>query len=261
MERTANKDENQCTSEGSDKKTKEIHKAPLEFIFLIRGRNCATTIEKCIRSIRRQTYKHWQAVIALDAPTDNSEEITRKLIIDDDRFGLVINEKWHGVCKNLYSIIRYALIAFNPDDNTVGAIVDADDWISKDALQTVANVYRKYPNTLITHGSYRKQSVKRRTKISNPYPKSGNISKLPWRGSHLKCIKWKILKKAKSSWFQHKGKWLQAASDLALMFNSIEISGLHRVRHVHKIIYYWNDHPNKKKRILEKRCERILRNK
>ena len=160
----------------------------------------------------------------------------------------------------MYNIIRYALIAFNPDDYNVGVIVDADDWISKNALKTVEGVFRKNPDIDITYGSYRKQSVKRRTKISNSYPKHGNVRKLPWRGSHLKCIKWKILKKVKQQWFLHKGKWLGAASDLALMFNCIEISGLHRVRHVHKIIYYWNNKPNKKKRTLEKRCEKILRN-
>jgi len=161
----------------------------------------------------------------------------------------------------MYHIIRYTSKTFLPYDSNVGVVVDADDWISKDALRTVEKVFRKHPDALITHGSYKKMSRGRRTKISRPYPKHGNIRKLPWRGSHMKTIKWKILKKARPSWFQHKGKWLGAASDLALMFNCVEISGLNKTKHVYKVIYYWNDNTTKRKRMLEKKCEKVLRNK
>lgn len=226
---------------------------------LIRGRNCARTIEKCIRSIRRQTYPYWKAVISLDVPTDNSVEFTEKIIGADDRFKLSCNAEHLGVCGNMYNILFKALY-FRPGADTFCAIVDADDFIAKDALATVAQVICKEPNVKITHGSYMKLSKKRRTKISNVNIQKGNIRKMPWRSSHLKVINWQILLKgAKAEWFQHKGKWLQAASDLALMFPCIEIAGLENVRHIHKIIYYWNDHVTKKKRALQKKCEKIIR--
>jgi glycosyltransferase involved in cell wall biosynthesis len=261
MESNTREDADKCQSEGDTEKIKKIYNSASTFIFLIRGRNCEKTIEKCLRSIRRQTYPHWIALIVLDAPTDNSEHLIKKLIKDDDRFKLIVNNKNYGVCKNMYYIVRCALKTFNPDDRDIASIVDADDWISKDALKSVANVFKKHSDTYITHGSYKKMSKNRRTKISKPYPKRGNIRKLPWRGSHMKCIKWKIIKQAKPQWFQHNGKWLEAASDLALMFNCVELAGLKRVRHVHKIIYYWNNHTTKKKRRLQKKCEKILRNK
>ena len=229
------------------------------FIFLIRGRNCEKTIGKCIRSIKRQTYPNWKTVISLDAPTDNSLDVAAKIIDDDKRFYLFNNKKNYGVCGNMYLIIRETKMALNPDDKNVAAVVDADDYIGKNALKTIEKVYRKHPETLITHGSYKKMSKGNRTKISRPYPKSGNIRKFPWRGSHLKTFKWKIIKQAKPSWFQHNGKWLQAASDLALMFNCVEIAGLNRVRHIHKVIYYWNDHVTKRKKMLQKKCEKLLR--
>ena len=250
----------------TSKKTRQTssekeHRKAVEIIVLIRGRNCGKTIEKCLRSIRRQTHPYWSAVISLDAPMDNSVEITRNAIHDDYRFFLIVNNKWLGLCHNMYKIIRQTDRTMKPNNDVVAAVIDADDFISKDAFSMVEREYRKHPDTLITYGSYKKMSRKKRTKISRAYPKSGNVRKLPWRGSHLKTIRWKILKQVKPKWFQYKGKWLEAASDLALMFPCIELAGLKRSRHIHKVIYYWNDNMTKRKRAVQKRCEKILRGK
>jgi len=233
----------------------------LRFIVVIRGRNCEKYIAKCIRSLQKQTYTNWQAMIVLDAPTDDSAKVVAS--IQDKPGGPIywtVNTERKGLCHNMYFAIRWAASILHPDNDTVFAMLDADDWLSKTALQKVAHVYRKYPKTLVTHGSYLKRSKGRKTKISNPYPKSGNVRKLPWRGSHLKTMKWKILKHIDYKWFQHKGKWLDAASDLALMFPVIELAGLKHVRHIPDAIYSWRDNtPSKTGRSAQVRCEKILR--
>lgn len=227
---------------------------------LIRGRNCEKSIKKCVRSIRRQTYSRWKAVISLDDPLDNSIEETRIAVADDNRFVILVNSMHNGLCKNMYSIIKSADNLFSPSDRAVALVIDADDFVSKVAFRTVANAFTKDSQVAITHGSYMKMSRSKRTKVSQPYPRKGNIRKLPWRGSHLKAIRWDIIKKAKPKWFQYNGVWLEAASDLALMFNCVESAGgLSRVKHIHRIIYYWNDNVTKKKKVAQRRCERILR--
>lgn len=195
----------------------------------------------------------------MDAPTDNSVEITRKAI--DKKFVLNVNEDRFGLCQNMYWTIKNIKWIFNPEDGTVIGVLDADDWLSKDALKVVARVYRRYPKTGITHGSYKKLSKGGRTRVSRANPKKGNIRKLPWRSSHFKTIRWDVIKKVKPGWFQYKGKWLEAASDLALMFPCIEIAGLENVRFISKIIYYWNNKTTRRKRILQKKCAKILRGK
>jgi glycosyltransferase involved in cell wall biosynthesis len=190
---------------------------------------------------------------------DNSVIVTNAAIKDDSRFVLSTNLNNFGLCRNMYSIIGLTKHVFKPDNDDVAAVVDADDYISKEALATVERVYREHSDTLITHGSYKKISKGRRTKISKPYPRNGDIRKLSWRGSHLKTIKWRIIKQAKPQWFQHGGKWLEAASDLALMFGCIGITGLKKVRHIHKVIYYWNDHVTLRKKRLQRKCEKLLR--
>ena len=226
---------------------------------LIRGRNCSKTIEKCLRSLRRQTYPYWRALVALDAPEDNSVEVTKKILKNDGRFVLVENHVHLGLCHNMFSIISVADWYMKAQNEEVIAFLDSDDFLPKNALAIVERTYRKHPGTLITHGSYVKMSKRRKTRISRPNPKKGNIRRLPWRSSHLKTVKWKILKNMKSGWFIHKGKWLKAASDLAVMFPCIELAGLNRVRFIPNITYYWNDNVTKKKRTIQKKCERILR--
>jgi len=176
----------------------------------------------------------------------------------DHRITVVCNYKWLGLCHNMYNIIKQAEKLLRPRYKDVAVIVDADDWISSLALKKVVPHYKK--GRKITHGSYKKRSKGRRTKISRMHHTSGNIRKMPWRFSHLKTIQWKIIKMAKPEWFRHKGKWLEAASDMALMFPCIEIAGLKNVGYVKDIIYYWNNNPSAKKKALEKKCEKILRN-
>jgi len=200
-------------------------------------------------------------MVVLDAPTDNSANVTRPYVNDkhDKRIRMLINDERKGLCFNMWFSIKFAASILRPTDETIFAFLDADDWLAPEALQKHAKVYRKYPDTLVTHGSYIKVSKSRRTKISKPYPKHGKVRKLPWKGSHLKACKWAVLKHIEPEWFQHKGQWLDAASDLALMFGVIDIAGLEHTRHVHSLVYYWRDHMTKRKAEAQMRCERIQR--
>ena len=159
----------------------------------------------------------------------------------------------------MFCIVADASRLLKPEKDAVAAILDADDYLAKRAFEIVAEKYVRYPEIKITHGSYMKVSKGKRTKVSRAYPKSGDIRKLPWRGSHLKTIKWDVIVWVRMKWFTYRGKWLEAASDLALMFGCVGIVGLGRVKHIHDIIYYWNDNATEKKRIAQKRCEKILR--
>ena len=209
-------------------------------------------------SLLKQTYSNWRAMIVFDNPTDNGPVLARK--ITDKRFSFLINSERKGLCHNMYFSIKFAASLLKPTDNTVFAFLDADDWLAPEALQYVEHAYRKKPDILVTHGSYIKLSKGKKTKISGPYPKKGNVRKLPWRGSHFKTCKWEVLKDIRDDWFQDsKGNWLDAASDLALMWGVIDICGLRRVHHIPQVTYYWNDHMTKDKARKQKRCEAIQR--
>lgn len=233
----------------------------IRFVVVIRGRNCEKYLDKCLHSLEKQTYKNWVAMLVLDDNTDKSHLIANEWRYKDERIAVLRNTTRLGLCQNMHNAIMCASRIWKAVDEDVFSILDADDWLSHKALEKVARVFRKHPKILITHGSYIKLSKGRKTRISRPYPKHGNVRKLPWHGSHAKMIKWRILKHIQEDWFKHKGEWLRAASDLALMFPCIEIAGLKRVRHISRVTYYWNDNVTKDKRIVEIECEKILRHK
>ena len=173
---------------------------------------------------------------------------------------MTVNKKRLGLSKNMYVGISKTATAFRPKNEDVFCILDADDWLSKDALETVAAVYKKHPETLVTYGSYIKESIGRKTKISRPYPKLATVRRYPWRASHLKTMRWKVLKNISKTWFVYKNEWLPAASDVALMLPILELAGLHRCRHISKAIYHWRDNTEfKTNRKLQKKCEKIIR--
>lgn len=261
--RTVEEDQGVLQSQQHDQTSSEesgsLHEEP-RIHTLIRGRNCELFIRKCLNSLKKQTYSNWDALVVLDAPTDNSVPLTGEAIHDlglGDKVKVIVRPSRCGLAYNMYHGIQEV----EGEDNDVLAIVDADDTLYKSAFSAVIKKY-KNPEVWITHGSYIKKSKGRRTKISRPYPEGADVRKHPWRASHLKTMRLHLAKRIPRSAFTHNGEWLGAASDVALMLPALELAGLKRTRFVRKEIYLWRDNTRwKTNRKLQIACEKIVRKK
>lgn len=241
----------------------------IHFHVVIRGCDCEKDIGKTCHSVLMQTHRVWDGILHLDGPNEHAHSAFAIWYRTDRAYGISLRNHPErlGVAGNLWRALEFYFTQIpvwlkhqGPDH--IVAILDGDgDTLPKDALARVAHVYEKYPDTLVTYGSYKKRSKGDRTKISQPYPKGADVRKYPWRASHLKTFRASLLPYVKPEWFQdEKGNWLQAASDVALMLPLMELAGLDRCRHIHEITYVWNDSPvSKAKRALQKRCEAIVR--
>ena len=167
-------------------------------------------------------------------------------------------EKHLGVAGNMWRAIDFVRDFVSDDD--IVAVYDADDMLLKGAIHEVVHAYAKY-GCLATYGSYIKASVGRKTRISQPYDSSANVRKDRWRGSHLKTFRGKLLKHLSEDLFQHEGRYLDAASDLALMIPVLELAGLDRVHHISEPIYHWRDNSDghHSKRKVQLLCEAAVR--
>ena len=207
------------------------------FQVIIRGRNCKKYLSACLKSLIKQSYENWIVTVILDAPTDGSEKTAYKYT--DKRIRVHVNKKHTGVAANLWNGIMLAA----PEVEDVIAILDADDELYENALKTVAKVYDK-GKVLATYGSYYRPDLKRRTKISKSYDKKKSVRKQPWRGSHLKTFKARLIQYLPKEYLKDsKGKWYMASSDIALMIPILELAGLDRTKHVYKCIYKWRMTP------------------
>jgi len=208
--------------------------------FVCRGWRCLQYIDDCVESLQKQTIKDWVAYLIVDAATQGERIKLELLQKEDPRLIGVPIDMRVGVCCNMYCGIGGIT---GIEDEDVVCILDLDDkLLTKKSLETVDDVYRKYPNTLCTYGSFIVSSTGKPHKICKPYPDGVNVRKYKWRASHLKTFKYKVFDRVPQDYFMHKGEWGLAASDLALMYCIIERAGLKNCRFI-KAPIYWYRYP------------------
>lgn len=66
------------------------------FSILIAQYNNGKYFEDCYKSIMAQTYPNWEAIIVDDCSTDDSVEQMRKIVGNDPRFKIFVNEENKG---------------------------------------------------------------------------------------------------------------------------------------------------------------------
>lgn len=99
--------------------------------------NTGKTLNKCLKSIVNQTYKDFEIILVNDCSTDKK---TKQLISDwvksDSRIVLIDKIVNEGVDKARYDAIQVVKGDFL-------TFVDSDDWIEKDALQSLLSISKQ----------------------------------------------------------------------------------------------------------------------
>ncbi len=221
----------------------------------IRGRNCAKYIKRCIKKLHGLKCEDWIATISLDDPKDDSYEIAKKF--ESDKIKVHLQKKHIGLAHNMVKVIELA----GPEDEDVIVVCDADDYLFPGALNELDRAYRDR-DVLATYGSFMLECSGKKSRICKPYPKGANVRKYKWRATHLKSFKYKVFKAIPVEYFRHKGVWIPAASDVALMVPLMERAGMKHCKHLRKVLYFYNN-SNKYSvnRGRQKRYERIIRSK
>lgn len=107
--------------------------------------NASRFIKKCITSILNQTYKNFEVIIINDGSTDNSLNICNRF--KDERIR-IINQKNQGT---IYS----RLMGIKEAKGNYICFIDADDWVTKDYLETLVDTAEKHNVDLVCIKDYR----------------------------------------------------------------------------------------------------------
>lgn len=110
--------------------------------------NSEKYIEKCLKSIKEQTYKNLEIVIVNDGSTDKSKNIIEKICKDDNRF-ILINQRNMGVASAKNKGMDEA-------SGKYIIFIDSDDWIDKDLIEIMKNAADK-ENLDIIFCNYKKE--------------------------------------------------------------------------------------------------------
>ena len=108
--------------------------------------NAIQYLEKCVQSIKSQTYGSWELILIDDESTDGSSELCDKIADDDSRVVVIHNP--HGGTGNA----RNAGLAVMHGEFVY--FVDSDDWLEPDTLEVMLKAMRDNNADIVGCGAF-----------------------------------------------------------------------------------------------------------
>lgn len=200
-------------------------------------------IKKCLNSIYRQNYKQYEVCVIDDCSTRDTHRLKEfiQTYCEDRNWKYMFNNENLGMINSFINGVEY----LNCDDNDILISVDGDDELFNEDVLTLLNNKYDY-KTLLTFGNM--ISVK-----DNEYDFTehkcnrdwDNIAhnKLfrdeSWHYSHLKTFRYKLFKKIDKNDLKRDNKYVKSATDRALMYPMLEMSG-NKFKCISNPLYIYN---------------------
>ena len=200
--------------------------------------NAEKYIEKCLNSLSKQSYKRFQVQVVDDCSSDSSFDIASAICNENKNFKIFRNPRRIGALNNIFNLLNTNI---KEPTKTVDLIIDGDDYLySGDVLNILKEKYTK-TNCLITYGSHISSKGVQGKKYPLFIRKLNLYRKYFWYASHLKTFRHDLwLGLNPKDLLNKNGKFFSVASDLAIMFPLLEMSG-NRQEFVREILYVYND--------------------
>ena len=135
--------------------------------------NASSYIEKCVKSVLKQTYKNIEIILINDGSTDNSLEIIKKISKENEKVKYY-NQKNIGVAKTRNNGIKYS-------SGEYIMFIDNDDYIDSDYVENFVKALDK--DTDYVFGGYRRVDLQGNTIYSKTFknkPWSYYMFVTPW---------------------------------------------------------------------------------
>ena len=199
--------------------------------------NASKYIEKCINSIKSQTFSDYKVFLVDDMSTDDTVKIIEGLIDGDDRFILIKNDEKKFKLRNMDELIMDEEIF---DDEDIIIELDGDDWLfDNNVLNLINEKYTSNKNLWLTNGSFI---------YSNG--RFGFASKVNYQTvrqdvftfSHLRTWKvhlWRQIEE--ESFLDESGNYFTSAADVAYSFPMVEMCGSTHYEFIPQILYVYNE--------------------
>lgn len=199
--------------------------------------NASKYIDKCINSLKNQKFKDFKVFLVDDLSSDNTVEIIKNLIKDDDRFKLVVNSEKKFKLKNMDELIMNENL-FSDEDIIVE--LDGDDWLyNNDVLGFINSKYTKNKNLWLTNGSfvYSNGRMGFSSKVNYKTVRTDNFS-----FSHLRTWKVHLWRQIdEESFIDQNGNYFVSAPDVAYSFPMIEMAGDKHYEFIPEILHVYNE--------------------
>ena len=231
------------------------------FVVLSPVWNAKPWVERCVDSVRRQTYSNIRHIWVDDASTDGTAAVLKQIVRNDD---LLLNAERRYPSYNVWN----ALTNHVREDCLVG-LLDGDDWlIDETAVERMVLEHKACEVVWSAHEVHEYDShgeLVVKPEPDNPLHRmTGNVRTLGWEPTHFFSFKRHRFLQIHTLEFQADDHtWFQAMYDMALSVPLIEMAGWSRCCHIAQPLYAYNrlrpDNDDKVRRTIQQRTADIIR--
>jgi glycosyltransferase involved in cell wall biosynthesis len=208
---------------------------PKQFYVVIPCYNCEEYIGECLESLQKQTFGDWIALVADDCSTDNTAEVVRSHMKNDDRIQLRVGDERDWLMGNTLNGLR--TLEMFPSD--VVAILDGDDWLLETCLEKVWAAHNSGYDFVYTDEEIDGQNHS----IAGPLIASAPVRRQSWRFSQLRSFKRYLFDMLEDETFLDRdGNYFRAAGDLALYMPMAELVGPEKIHFIPELLYHYRVH-------------------
>lgn len=140
------------------------------FSILIANYNNGHFFKDCYASILNQTYANWEVIIVDDASTENSIEIIRQIVGEDNRFKLFENKENKGCGYTKNKCAQQA-------EGEILGFLDPDDALKSNALMIMAEAHSLNKGAAIITSNYELVDLEMNFKEEGKYASSLPLTK------------------------------------------------------------------------------------
>lgn len=207
------------------------------FVVVIPVYNSEAWIEKCVNSVKNQTYKNFDIIVVDDCSTDKTVEILKTLSVN-----YIVNPKHEGKMYNM--VLGAKLASTNSEDILVE--LDGDDWLSDNTVLAYLDDIYQDPNIWLTYGQFEDLAKKIPKNYSKPLERTDNYRSEyrpgTWKTSALRTFKKKVWDKVRDEDLRGKdGEYYQWTNDIFRMFPMVEMCGPKRIKCADRTLYIYNN--------------------
>jgi glycosyltransferase involved in cell wall biosynthesis len=205
---------------------------------------CEEFVGQCLDSIRTQSYRHWDAYVAIDPCGDQTGRRAGAASRGEPRFHLRRNRTRRY---SLYNLV-HSIDRSGEDPEDVIVCLDGDDWFATpDALAIIVETYRR-DDCWMTYGSWQSNVVGHggnRDGLWPAYPDGlTDFRGTRWLGTAVRTWKrwlWDLLRDADLR--NEEGRYFRTSEDQAVMLPLLEMCGTERARHIAAPLMVYNKLP------------------
>ena len=216
-----------------------------KFFIITPSFNNENWVEYNLSSVLNQTYTNYEVLYINDASTDNTYNLVKSIVGNNNKFTIINNTENKGAMFNYFEHLDKI------DSNSIVVHLDGDDWLYDEFVLDKLNTLYNETNCWMSYGGF---VVWDGINAKTPYPQNTNYPKFVhdyklyrkdmWRASHLRTYRAFLLKSINKNDLRDLKDdiYYWHASDLAFQYPAMEMAGGDKIQNTNFYTHVYNQH-------------------